>query len=59
MLSVSILMYRAEGCAVPRRAELRRATPRSCSIQRCGSCLLCVRVPTETIWILSSSCLRT
>eukprot|EP00959_Pyramimonas_sp_CCMP1952_P060704 1267835-Pyramimonas_sp.AAC.1 len=27
-LSVSILMYRAEGCAVRRRAELRCAMPR-------------------------------
>ncbi len=32
MLSVSILMYRAEGCAVLRRAELRCAMRRLCSI---------------------------
>eukprot|EP00959_Pyramimonas_sp_CCMP1952_P097390 2035850-Pyramimonas_sp.AAC.1 len=32
MLSVSILMYHAEGCAVLRRAELRCDMPRLCSI---------------------------
>eukprot|EP00959_Pyramimonas_sp_CCMP1952_P356894 7473215-Pyramimonas_sp.AAC.1 len=31
-LNASILMYRAEGCAVLCRAELRCAMPRLCSI---------------------------
>eukprot|EP00959_Pyramimonas_sp_CCMP1952_P467927 9492404-Pyramimonas_sp.AAC.1 len=32
ILTVSILMYRTEGCAVLRRADLRCAMPRLCSM---------------------------
>eukprot|EP00959_Pyramimonas_sp_CCMP1952_P228900 4786113-Pyramimonas_sp.AAC.1 len=32
MLNVSILLHRAESCAVLRRADLRCAMPRLCSI---------------------------
>eukprot|EP00959_Pyramimonas_sp_CCMP1952_P464224 9486240-Pyramimonas_sp.AAC.2 len=36
-LGISILIYRAKGCAAPRRAGWRCAVPRLCAIWRCES----------------------
>eukprot|EP00959_Pyramimonas_sp_CCMP1952_P019531 412575-Pyramimonas_sp.AAC.1 len=46
MLNVSILVYRAEGCAVLRRAELRCAMPRLCTTVRARPQETLARDPT-------------
>ena len=63
MLKVTMVMYRAKGCAVLCCDELKnlmRHAALTCAVLYCivDQVVLGIRILTELIWILSSSCLN-
>ena len=63
ILKVKMVMYRARGCAVLCRDELNnemRHAALTCAVLYCivDQVVLGIRILTELIWILSSSCLN-
>ena len=63
MLTVTMVMYRARGCALLCCEELKdgmRHAALTCAVLYCivDQVVLGVRLMTELIWILNSSCLN-